>query len=741
MSNYLYEDGYTQNRELSWLRFNSRVLDEAKDSSVPLLERLKFVAIHMSNLDEFFAVRCGSLFEMRKLKPKDIDAKSGYSAKEQLDLIYREARKQYERRTHIYRTIRSDMTAAGVKDLKISECTKEEQKYLKRYFQAVIAPLINAEIVDSRHPMPMLKPGAVYAACMLKHKNKEAFAFARVPQNISDVIGLPTAQDGIRFVHTEDVVLEYLPTLFKGDTVSERLKFYITRSADVDADDEMFDDTTDYREKMLKVLKERRHMEVLRLDVSKKPSARMYRFLADTMKLDSSELFETALPMCMKYAFSISGMLDNARKQELTYQPYTPKLTPAFDYSKSLFDQVLKQDVLLSYPFDSMDPFLLLIRQAASDPDVTSIKITIYRMARKSHLVDYLSQAAENGKDVDVLIELKARFDEQNNIDYSERLEDAGCTVMYGFEDYKVHSKICLITRMHGKKPQHVALIATGNFNENTARQYTDLAYITARAGIVRDAAAFFSNMMLGRLDGSYRSLLVAPVSMKPRLLELIKREQTKGVKGRIVIKINSITDEDLIHALGEASKAGTKIDLIVRGICCILPEVNGKTDHVHVRSIVGRYLEHSRIYLFGIGSQERLFISSADFMTRNTERRVEIAVPILDLSIRNDIHAYLDCYFKDNSKARRMKSDGRYVRIDDGKAPFNAQDELMRTAKSSTEQIPLPQRRRSISAFKTVYHEDPSPKMAKQNQPEKKPKQNQPAKSAKKAVQKMPSK
>ena len=732
MGKYLYEDGYTQNRELSWLRFNSRVLDEAKDSSVPLLERLKFIAIHMSNLDEFFAVRCGSLFEMRKMNPKNIDAKSGYTAKEQLDLIYREARRQYERRTHIYCTIRNDLAAAGVQDLRISDCTKEEQKYLKRYFQAVIAPIINAGIVDSRHPMPMLKPGSVYAACLLKHKNLEAFAFARIPQNISDVIGLPSTADGFRFVHTEDVVLEYLPTLFKGDTVGERLKFYITRSADVDADDEMFDDTKDYREKMLKVLKERRHMEVLRLDVSKKPSARMYRFLADTMNLDSSELFETFLPMSMKYAFSISGMLNNAQKHELTYPPYIPKLTPALNYSESLFDQIMKKDVLLSYPYDSMDPFLFLIRQAASDPDVTAIKITIYRMARKSHLVDYLSQAAENGKDVDVLIELKARFDEQNNIDYSERLEDAGCTVMYGFEDYKVHSKICLITRMHGKKPQHAALIATGNFNENTARQYTDLAYMTARPSIVRDAAAFFRNMMFGHLDGTYRSLLVAPVSLKPRLLELMKREQAKGAKGRIVIKINSITDEDLIRALQEASRAGTRIDLIVRGICCILPEVSDKTEHIHVRSIVGRYLEHSRIYLFGTGSQERMYISSADFMTRNTERRVEIAVPILDPSIRDDINAYLDCYFKDNVKARIMKSNGHYARIDDGRTPFSAQDALMRTARSSSEQIPHPQRRRSISAFKTVYSKKTEP--ARQDETSKQSRQNKPGKSIKQA-------
>jgi len=706
MDEELFRKGFTQNREISWLRFDGRVLDEAKDETVPLLERLKFIAIHVSNLDEFFAVRAGSLLEMKKLKPKEIDLKSGLTARQQLEAVYHEARKQYARRQRCFKEVSGQLEAAGIHDLKMSDCTKDEQKYLKRYFMTSILPLLSAEIVDARHPLPSLKPGAIYAAGILRHRNRDVFAFVMVPQKISDIIGLPST-DGLRFVHTEDVVLEFMPTLFKGDAVREKLKFYVTRSADVDADDEMFEDIHDYRQKMLKVLKARRRMSVLRLDVSRTPSVRMRKYLLDHLGIDSDDLFESVLPMSMKYAFSLGGMLSEEQKAKLLYPPYVPKLSTALDYSADLFPQILKKDVLLSYPFESMDPFLLLIRQAASDPSVTSIKIAIYRLARKARLVDYLTLAAENGKEVDVLIELKARFDEQNNIDYSERLEDAGCTLMYGFEDYKVHSKICLITRMNGRRPEQVALIATGNFNENTAAQYTDLAYMTARHSIVKDATAFFSNMMIGRLDGSYNALLVSPVSLKPRLLDLIQRETEKGKKGRIVLKINSITDENLIQALQKASAAGVDIQMVVRGICCILPEVPGKTEHLHIRSIVGRYLEHSRVYVFGSGAAERMYISSADFMTRNTERRVEIACPILDAQIRREIHQILDCCFRDNLKARKMKSDGRYAKIKNAQDPFSAQDELMRITPASDQAIPLPQRRKAISAFKTIYQEE----------------------------------
>lgn len=707
MNDKLYEEGYTQNRELSWLRFNKRVMDEAKDESVPLLEKLKFIAIHSSNLNEFFSVRCGSLYESSRVKPDNVDHKSGLTAKEQLSAIYDEARRQYGKRNSLYTKLKTQMEEEGIVDLQYSSCTKEEQKYLKQYFTRVISPILTPSITDIGHPLPVLKQDAVYAVCMVKSKSKnnnsETFAFVKVPDTISDIVVLPAKRGNlIRFVHTEDVIVENLKGLFKDFTISDPIKMCLTRSADVD--EETFDDILDYRERMLKVLKKRKKMAIMKIDVSTKPSAKMNRYLIDHFGIKSTYIFESKIPLSMRYAFVIGDMLKPEEQKGLVDEPYTPKLSAAFDYKKPIFEQVRKKDVLLSYPYESMDPFILLIKQASRDPEVISIKITLYRIARNSKLVDYLCQAAENGKDVDVLIELKARFDEQNNIDYSERLEDAGCTVLYGFESYKVHSKICLVTKVHQSKLEEVALIATGNFNEKTAKQYTDLAYMTGRAAIVKDATAFFHNMMTGCLDGKYKNLLVSPVSFKSTMLELIHNEALKGEDGRIIIKCNSVTDEDIIVALAQASQAGVKIDMIIRGICCILPGIVGKTDNIRIVSIVGRYLEHSRVFIFGEGTQEKVYISSADFMTRNTERRVEVATPILDRTLKKKIHAYVDVYLQDNTKIRVMESDGNYEKVHDGKPPFIAQQHFMDTTVASSQELPGSKRRKSISAFKTVY-------------------------------------
>lgn len=406
--------------------------------------------------------------------------------------------------------------------------------------------------------------------------------------------------------------------------------------------------------------------------------------------------------MNMKYVFGLENLVDEDLKEALTYPSYTPKLNPSLNYKQSIFAQVQKKDVLLHYPYDAMEPFLQLIKEAANDPKTVSIKITIYRLASRARLVDYLCQAAENGKEVDVLIELKARFDEQNNIDYSEKLEDAGCNVIYGFEKYKVHSKACLVTKMVNGKAEHVALLATGNFNENTAKSYTDLAYMTARPSIIKDVIAFFSNMAIGKLDGKYNTLLVAPVSLKSTLLELMDKEIAKKENGRITCKLNSITDEELIAKLHEASDAGVKVQLIVRGISCILPGIEGKTENIEIRSIVGRYLEHSRIYIFGSGTGEKMYISSADFMTRNTERRVEVACPILDPASRKEIHSYLDLVLKDNTKARIMGSNGRYHKIKNGEVPFNSQTALMRMRPEASKGIEEKKSRGNATVFKT---------------------------------------
>ncbi|MBR2990624.1 MAG: polyphosphate kinase 1 [Solobacterium sp.] len=683
----LYQEGYTQNRELSWLRFNERCLMEAADPDVPLLERLKFIAIFSSNLDEFFSVRVGYLIGMKALKEDDIDDKSGMSVTKQLKKIDAAAAKLCWKREEIYSELKKELRREGIFALSYDECTKEEKTWLKQYFLSVVQPVLGAQIVDAHHPLPPLQAGIVYAAAAMKYHGNDVLALAPIPASLNRLIRLP-GKTSTRYLHMEDLVSAQIASFFRGAEIKERFKFTITRNSAIDLTSEL-SDPDDYRARMMTMLKKRRRMDLVKIEVSRIPGVQIRRYLEKELRAADVTAVLTEIPLDRRSFYTVSDLLDSRQKEHL-HPPYTPKLSPAFHYKQSLFNQIQKKDVLLSYPYESMDAFLQLVREAASDPDVLSIRITIYRLAKRARLVDYLCLAAENGKEVTVLIELKARFDEQNNIDYSEKLMESGCNVMYGFEDYKVHSKICLITRRSGKNLQYAVLIATGNFNEVTARQYTDLAYVTADPAIVRDSLAFFRNMMTGVLDGRYRSLLIAPVSLKSTILSLIERETQKGPKGRIIAKVNAVTDEEIIRKLQEASCAGVQIDLIVRGISCILPEVKGKTENIHIRSIVGRYLEHSRIYVFGRGRSEKMYISSADLMTRNTERRVEIAVPIKDKEIRKELHRYLSLCLSDNVKARRLSSDGRYRRIKNTGEPLNAQEELMRTTLASKEVIQM---------------------------------------------------
>ncbi len=707
----LYKEGYTQNREISWLRFDERCLSEAKDESVPILERMKFISIFSSNLNEFFSVRVGSITDAKRLKKGLVDNKSGMTPEEQLKKIYAAANRLCQRREEIFRDLKKALKREKIHDLSLDECTKEERAWIRKFFRTAVAPTLGAQIVDSRHPLPMLQTETIYAAGLIRYNNADAFAIVAVPDNLHRIVRLPGEKDEVRYVHMEDIVLDNMDSIFKGMPVKEKLKFMVIRNADVDVDDDQFSDTYDYRDRMVEMLKKRKRKDLVRVELSRKLSPAMTKYLSKYIKAEDRMVYVSQMPLDRKYMFQIADLLPDELAKRMSYEPYTPKLSAAFNYDENLFDQVQKKDVLLSYPYESMDPFLLLVKEAAADPDVISIKITIYRLARKARLVDYLCLAAENGKEVDVLIELKARFDEQNNIDYSEKLMDAGCTVMYGFEDYKVHSKICLISRMRNRELSHVALIATGNFNENTARQYTDLAYLTARPGIVRDTVSFFQNMMVGKLDGAYRYLLVSPVSLKQTVIELIERETDKGEMGRITCKLNSITDEEVIEKLQEASAAGVRINLIIRGITCILPGVSGKTENIHIRSIVGRYLEHSRIYLFGSGQDEKLYISSADFMTRNTERRVEVACPISDPAIRETLRSYLELCLADNVKARRMDKHGKYHHIHDDMEPLSCQDEMMKETKGSEQILPQgtirPAHRGII--FDTKFKADPS--------------------------------
>lgn len=684
---------YTQNRELSWLKFNQRVLEEAQDPTVPLLERMKFVAIFTSNLDEFFMIRVGSLFDMAITDPKSTDSRSGMTPMEQLEVIYASVAPLYKERDKTYAEIKKQLSPYGVCGLDYKELEQSEKKYIKKYFKEQILPVLSPQIVDSNHPFPHLLNKEIYVTARLKPlgnakqggsgnkqngKQSTVLGIVPVPDYVSEIIYLPGHD--IRYIRVEKVILEFLDMVFSKYSLSERNYICVTRNADIHPDDESFEVNEDFRHRMKKTLHKRRKMAVVRLETAEKLSAETEKYFCDKFKIRKEQIFRTKMPMKLSYIFSIAGNLPDAMKRSLIDKPFSPQPS-RYVGDANVMNYVKKKDLLLYYPYESMDPFLRLIKEAAYDPNVLTIKITIYRLAKKARLVEYLCAAAENGKEVTVLIELRARFDEQNNIFWSERLEEAGCRVIYGFEGYKVHSKICLITYRTRNDIKYITQIGTGNYNEKTAAMYTDLSLITVNQEIGEDAASFFKNMAISNLDGEYRHLIVSPTSLKSSVLALMDEEIRKGEQGRIVMKMNSVTDIDFIRKVCEASQAGVKIDLQVRGICCILPGIKGYTDNVNVTNIVGRYLEHPRIFSFGTGANQKLYIGSADMMTRNTEKRVEVACPVLDNDIKRQINHYLNVMLNDNVKARVLQSDGTYVRKEQTGKVVNAQEIFMTEA------------------------------------------------------------
>lgn len=650
---------YTQNRELSWLRFDQRVLEEARDKSVPLLERMKFVAIFTSNLDEFFMIRVGSLYDMVQTDEKHRDSRSGMTPQEQLDAIYEAVAPLYKERDKTYTEIKKELSPYGVCGLDFKELEADEKKYVKKYFKEQILPVLSPQIVDSSHPFPHLLNKDIYVTASL-NKKEQMLGIVPVPTYVSDILMLPGHD--IRYIRMEKVIMEYLHLVFDQYEVSDPNYICVTRNADVSPNDEALEVTDDFRKLMQNTLHKRRRMAVVRLETAEKLSAKMQEYFCEKFKITPAQIFRTKMPMKLDYMFSIAGNLPESMKRSLVYEPFSPQKS-AHVQEGSMLKQVKKQDILLFYPYESMDPFLKLIKDASADPNVMTIKITIYRLAKKARLVEYLCAAAENGKEVTVLIELRARFDEQNNIDWSERLEEADCRVIYGFDGYKVHSKICLITYRNRNEIQYITQVGTGNYNEKTAAMYTDLSLMTADPRIGQDAAEFFKNMSIGNLQGSYQYLIVSPVSLKSSILQMMDEEIRKGKDGRIVMKMNSVTDVDFIRKVSEASCAGVRVDLIVRGICCILPGVPEYTENVRVMSVVGRYLEHPRIFSFGTGKEQKIYIGSADMMTRNTEKRVEVACPVLDEQIRRQINHDLKVMLSDNVKARVMQKDGTYTK------------------------------------------------------------------------------
>ena len=681
MTQKIWEQGYTQNRELSWLQFNARVLAEAEDENVPLLERFKFLAIFTSNLDEFFMIRVGSLCDMAAVDKEHTDSKSGLTAKEQLHLIYKAVEPLYARRDAAFSDVDSKLSAIGLRRLTMDSLAPDEQKYIKRYFKDIIAPVLSPQIVDSHHPFPHLEGKVLHIAALLSHKKTERLGLLPVPASLPPVVFLPETPS--RYILTEDILLTYADHVFEMYDVLEKTVLCVTRNADIQVDDETFGvEGGDFRKKMEKLLRQRRRMAVVRVEISRPISDHFKEHFRSRFEVSDAQIFlSRTAPLKLGYAFSLGEHLPEKKRAFLSDAPFTPQQPAMLSAGQSLLKAALQRDILLSYPYESMEPFLQMIREAANDPAVLAIRITIYRLASKAKLVEYLCAAAENGKDVTALIELRARFDEQNNIDWSERMEEAGCKIIYGFEDYKVHSKICLITRRERGTVRHSTQVGTGNYNEKTAKQYTDVSLITADERIGQDAGAFFNNMALGNLSGRYSRLFVAPTSLKNNILALMDEQIAKGKDGYILLKFNSLTDIDVIAKLREASCAGVTVEMIVRGICCLLPGVPGHTENITVTSIVGRFLEHSRIYVFGRGDEEKMYISSADLMTRNTERRVEIACPIDDPAVRTRLHDILYAMQHDTVKARVLQPDGTYCKKPAVQDPICAQDLLMQQA------------------------------------------------------------
>ena len=667
---------YTQNRELSWLRFNRRVLEEAANPNVPTLERLKFVSIFSSNLDEFFMVRVGSLFDLARMTPDDTDNKTGWAPSEQLHHIYHAIPGLLAMKKQIYAAVVEELRRSGIEDVSMETLDASNLKQVNRFFKTELLPILSPVLLGPNHPVPHLVNKRLYDAALLESKKgHKAVGIVPVPESAPPFLLLA---DGKRFVRTENILLRWLPTLFDTYTVKESCVLSVTRNADISFDEEKFEDNEeDFRRQMKKLLKQRDHLAVVRLELSVPVSAEFQKYLSGIVRVEHHQIFVDTCPLNMHYVFRLIGELPKETSMRLLYPMYHPRWAEDLQREQSILSQVQQRDQLLFYPYDSVEPFLRLLNEAAENPQVLSIKITIYRLASSSKIAQVLCRAAENGKEVLVLMELRARFDEENNLAWSKMLEESGCQVIYGAEGFKCHSKICLITlRSHGKT-SYITQIGTGNYNEKTNAMYTDLSLMTADPVIGEDTATFFRNMLVNKLDGAYKQLCVSPFGIKAMLLQNMDRQIALGKDGYICIKANSITEREVIDKLAEASRAGVEVQLIIRSICCILPGISGETENIHVTSVVGRFLEHSRIYQFGRGDDAEYYISSADLMTRNLNRRVEIACPVKNALLREQLHWILDSQLRDTTKASLMLPDGSYCRKQ-STVPFDSQAYFM---------------------------------------------------------------
>lgn len=663
------------NRELSWLKFNERVLEEAENPEVPLCERLTFASIYQSNLDEFFMVRVGSLYDQTLLDKKICENKTGMTSQEQIDAILKQTKLINKRKEAVYEELMARVAEQKIRILRFNELDEDGARYLEGYFKSEIAPLISPTVIGRRQPFPFLKNKEIYAVAVLGAKGKKD-RLGIIPCT-SNIFGRLIAVPGMpgTYMLAEELILHFAPVVFKGYKIKSKSLLRITRNADIDAD-ALYDEDLDYREFMAGLIKQRKKLAPIRLELSRDMDKKGIAVLCEYLELDENHVFMSSTPLDLSFVFQIQDLL--RKNPELYFPKRTPQKSDQFQDGKNIIAQIKEEDKLLSYPYESIRPFLHLLTEAAEDPDVISIKMTLYRVAKQSKVVEALIEAAENGKEVVVLVELRARFDEENNIEWSRRLEDAGCQVIYGLDGYKVHSKLCLITRKNAGQVEYITQIGTGNYNEKTSRLYTDLSLMTSNVEIGLEASNVFQALSKGEVVEHTRHLLVAPKCLQNKVLGMLDEEiahARNGEEAYAGFKLNSLTDKKIIDKLIEASEAGVKIDMIIRGICCLIPGVEGKTENIRIISIVGRFLEHSRIYIFGSKERRKYYIASADFMTRNTVRRVEVAAPVYNDKLKTKLQEMFDVMLSDNQKARKLEADGNYHRVSNDLTPVNAQE------------------------------------------------------------------
>ena len=697
---HLKPEPYMMNRELSWLKFNERVLNEAGNPAVPLAERLTFTSIYQSNLDEFYRVRVGTLMDQMESGEVIRENKTNMTSEEQVNAILKATRELDQKKAAIYEQLMGELEPKGIRLINFNKLSEEEGNLLETYFDHEIAPYLSANIVSKQQPFPFLKNKDIYAVALLATRGgKSRTAIIPCSNNVfRRLIDIPTRKG--TFMLSEELILHFLPKMFKNYTVKEKSLLRVTRNADIDTET-IYDEDLDYRDAMENLIKQRKRMSPVRMELSRELNKKLIGALCKEIKVAKYHVFLSRVPLDLSFVFAIQGYLRNVELEQgkeqngngetksLFYQRRAPRMTPQLDAKAPLIPQIMKKDVLLSYPFESIKPFISLLDEAAKDESVVSIKMTLYRLANKSQIVDALVEAAENGKEVVVLVELRARFDEESNIEYSRILEEAGCRVIYGLNGFKVHSKLCLISRKTEDGVSYLTQIGTGNYNEKTSALYTDLSLITANQVIGKEAAEVFAALLKGETVEKTDLLLIAPNCLQNRVLEMIDEEiaQVKqGNEGSIGIKINSLTDKAIITKLVEASQAGVTIEMIVRGICCLIPGIEGYTENIKVVSIVGRFLEHSRIYRFGTKEREKVYLASADFMTRNTIRRVEVAAPVLDKTLKERLDWMFETMMKDNEKGKCLTASGNYVDRESNGTKLNSQELFYAMAYSNAE-------------------------------------------------------